>query len=231
MSRIGASEFLQVIRPALAARDAVALAEAVHAHWTLADLVDLLDHESSDVRSAAAITLGVAGDMSCSAALTKALRDEASQVNEMAEHGLWMIWFRNCCTEAAAPFQSGVALLALERYRQAIDRFESAARLDRQFAEAHNQRAIALHLLGQWSESIDACRDTIRLVPTHFGAIAGMGHGYVRLGSLQDALRCYRTALKINPHLQCIRTAAGTIESGHHDPEAGGFAEATRWQA
>jgi tetratricopeptide (TPR) repeat protein len=42
-------------------------------------------------------------------------------------------------------------------------------------------------------------------MPCHFGAWAGMGHGYAQLGKIRCAIDCYEKALEINPHLECAR--------------------------
>ena len=73
------------------------------------------------------------------------------------------------------------------------------------FAEGYNQRAVAYFMLEEWSQAIRDCKQTIALNPYHFGAFAGMGHVYVRLGKIEEAIEAYKQALIINPnlHLYC----------------------------
>jgi tetratricopeptide (TPR) repeat protein len=73
-----------------------------------------------------------------------------------------------------------------------------------EFAEGYNQRAIAYFMLEEWENSIDDCEEAIELNPCHFGAFAGMGHCYLRLGYLREAMDAYQQALKINPNLYAI---------------------------
>jgi tetratricopeptide (TPR) repeat protein len=105
---------------------------------------------------------------------------------------------------ASAPFRRGVAQLTHEEYDLAVASFEEAIAIDPQFAEAHNQCAIAYFLLNDFEQSIDCCCRAIELIPQHFGAIAGMGHGYTQLGQLRRALECYRTAIAINPNMPAV---------------------------
>ena len=58
------------------------------------------------------------------------------------------------------------------------------------FAEAWNQRAIALYGLGRYLQSIDDCRQALEINPYHFGAAAGMGQCHLHRGDMDQALSC-----------------------------------------
>src|SRR5690606_23566832 len=165
-----------------------------------------------DVRRVAAVVLGLVGGSSIVPCLAKALRDADTQVNEMAEHSLWSIWFRSGSPEATRPFQEGVALMAVDSYDRAVQCFSRAVEIDPELAEAFNQCALAHYFLGQYARSLKDCCQVIKLMPLHFGAIAGMGHCYTQLGDMAMALRCYRRALHINPRMSAIRTAINRLE-------------------
>jgi tetratricopeptide (TPR) repeat protein len=62
----------------------------------------------------------------------------------------------------------------------------------------------ARFLKEQFEESIADCRKAVRLMPGHFGALAGMGHCFLHLGQLDHALRAYERAIAINPQLHCV---------------------------
>jgi tetratricopeptide (TPR) repeat protein len=206
------STFLQAVRPALEKGDARELARVVARGWSAESLCGFLQHPNVDVRRVAAVALGLVGDMKVAPCLALALRDIDEQVTQMAEHGLWSIWFRSGNLKAAKPFREGVTMLGAEAYQKAIECFRDATRIDPDFAEAFNQCAIAHFFLAQWDESIEACRRVIAIVPAHFGAICGMGHCYTQLGDLQRALECYRKALKIHPRMPAIAKACERIE-------------------
>ena len=211
LDTIDGREFLEVVRPALADADAAQLAQAVKVRWRQVEITRLLRHDQVDVRRVAALTLGLIGDMAATPALTRALRDDDPMVNEMAEHSLWSIWFRAGSDEANRPFQEGVALLTTNAYHEAIDCFHEAVLIDPYFAEAFNQCAIAHFFLAQWRESIEQCKRTVHIAPTHFGAIAGMGHCYAQLGELVQAKRCYQRTLEINPAMPAIEQAIARL--------------------
>lgn len=212
-------DFLDAVRPALETGDASLLAERVRRRWTPAAICTLLCHEDSNVRRIAAVTLGLVGDDTCVDNLAKALHDPDSQVNEMAEHGLWSIWFRSCKVPAAAEaLQKGMAKLAEESYDAAIDHFRQAIAHDPSFAEAYHQSSITRFFLGQWRDSAEDARQALLRQPCHFGAVASMGHCYTHLGDLKQALDCYRRAIAINPRLTAIAQAVERLESQLESP-------------
>ena len=219
---IDGESFLKIVRPALETADAGKLAQLVGTHWRPEQLRYMLRSDNVDVRRVAAVTLGLVGDTHCTPSLIRALRDMDEQVNQMAEHGLWSIWFRSGKPQATQPFHQGVALLTAENYQSAVDRFHEALRQDPDFAEAFNQCAIAHYFLGNWKESIADCDATIRRVPHHFGAICGMGHCYAQLDDLHRALRCYKHALRINPRMTTLERAINQLLSQQRDLNASG---------
>jgi tetratricopeptide (TPR) repeat protein len=209
---------IELVVPALREGRAEAVAETVLARWQPEQLCPLLEHDEVDVRRVAAITLGLVGDAAVTDCLLKALHDPDLQVNRMAEHGLWSIWFRSCHPRAAEPFRLGVGMVAQDHYERALGYFRRAQEIDGGFAEAFNQCAVAHFFLQEWTESLEDCLETLERVPRHFGALAGMGHCYTQLDELDRAADCYRHALLINPRMPAIRTAIEGIDSTKKKP-------------
>jgi len=206
---IDGDEFIRVVTPSLQACDAAALARDVTLRWRPREVCKLLKHPNVDVRRVAAVTLGMVGDPHTVTCLTHALRDGDEQVNQMAEHALWSIWFRTGSPDASTPFRQGLAHLADDDYDRAATSFRQATQADESFTEAWNQLGIAYYLKGEYRQAMEAYRQAIKRLPMHFGAIAGMGHCFAQLGDLNMALRCYRRARRINPRMDGI---AETIE-------------------
>lgn len=80
------------------------------------------------------------------------------------------------------------------------------------FAEGWNARATAYFLAGEIGPSVADIERTLALEPRHFGALSGLGRILEETGDKAAALRAYRAALAINPHLEPIRDAAQRIE-------------------
>ncbi len=96
---------------------------------------------------------------------------------------------------------------------QAIALFDAAVVLAPDFAEAWNKRATAHYLLGDYDASIRDIEQTLRLEPRHFGALSGLGMIMVELGEAEKALRAFRLALEINPHLSDISEEVRRLET------------------
>ncbi|MFP4144587.1 MAG: tetratricopeptide repeat protein [Phycisphaeraceae bacterium] len=204
---ISAHDFLHVVRLPLEQGNASELAAAVLERWEPRALCGLLSSRDTDVRRAAALVIGLIGERSLAMCLAKLLHDRDAQTRQMAEHGLWAIWFRSSSDDAAEPFQQGVDALAEQRYTDAIAHFHEAIDLDPDFAEAHHQCAIAHMLQGDWSAGRAACRRALQHMPCHFAAAAALGHCHTHLENLDAALTCYRRALAIHPGMPGVTRA------------------------
>lgn len=213
-SQIEPDEFLAVVQPRLARKDATGLAQSVSARWRPRDVCSLLNHHEADIRATAAMVLGLIGTIDDGPALTRALHDQHPCVHEMAEHALWSVWFRAGSPEAAAPFSEGISHLAEEDYDDAVRCFERSHHADPTFAEAFNQCAIAHYFQGDWEASLADCRRAVARVPAHFGAILGMGHCFAQMGELDLALSAYRRALAVNPRMPAIEGAVQRLSRG-----------------
>lgn len=210
---INSEEFLSVVAPLLRRSNADDLAEHIRERWTPRQLCQLLSHECPDVRKTACVVLGLVGDDKVAGCLTAALHDEDPQVNQLAEHGLWSIWFRGGNAEAQCHFKRGLAAMEREEPRAALQWFHRAQRADPRFAEAHNQCAMVHYMLEQWESAVRECQRTLDLLPTHTGALAALGHCYTQMGDLASAACLYREALEINPRMEAVALALERIES------------------
>ncbi|MEM7624872.1 MAG: tetratricopeptide repeat protein [Planctomycetota bacterium] len=221
MGRLSADEFLAAVTPALDAGNVESLRDEVNRRWAASELCGLLRHTDVDVRRTAVVTLGIVGDRGIVGCLTRSLHDSDEQVHQFAEDALWSIWFRGGKPAAAAEFREASIAMAEDRFEEAGAAFEHATELDPDFAEAHNQLAIVRYLQHDWAASMESCRRTLALMPTHFGAMGGLGHGHAHLGQLPQAIDCYRRALAINPNMPKIADAKARLEARLDRDEAG----------
>jgi tetratricopeptide (TPR) repeat protein len=164
-------------------------------------LINLLNHEMALTRRAAVYALGFIGDMDAVPPLAESLKHPDSGTRFNAEQALWEVWFRSGDAAVDAKLQEGMNEIKKERYEAAIEILTGVIVNAPNFAEGYNQRAIAHFFLEAWRKSIEDCDKTIELNPYHFGAYAGMGHSYLKLSDLQEALNAYQKALEINPNL------------------------------
>jgi tetratricopeptide (TPR) repeat protein len=169
---------------------------------------------SAAARRAAVLALGLTGSFEVSnAVLGRAMRDDDAVVRTMAESALWAVWFRADSAENND---------TLDEIRLLIDnhRLDAAANLasrligrSPKFAEAYNQRAIAMFFQRRFAESAEDCQRVLRLNPYHIGAVFGLAQCQIQLNQPQEALRSLRWALKLQPHNQSIRKNIQILEA------------------
>ena len=174
-------------------------------NYTQQTLIDYLTHEGALTRKAAVHALGLIGDVDAVPPLIESLRGDDPTTCLDAEQALWAIWFRSGGDESVdTMLKEGANHIKEKRYQESIEVLTEAIRIAPDFAEAYNQRAIAYFLLDEWLKSIDDCKKTVELNPYHFGAFAGIGQCYLRLGKLREAINAFQKALELNPNLYSI---------------------------
>ncbi len=170
-------------------------------NYTQENLIEYLTHEVGPTRQAAAYALGIIGNMEVVSPLVKALQHSDPDMRSNAEQALWAIWFRSGEQSVDDMLQKGAEHIKTERYAEAVNLLTEVTQIAPEFAEGYNQRAIAYFMLEEWEQSIDDCKKAVTLNPVHFGAFAGMGQCYLRLGNLQEALEAFQQSLEIHPGL------------------------------
>lgn len=181
--------------------------------YSEADLIVYLHSKDVLLRRAAGFALRLIGSPEVIPELIEALKNADRGTRFNAEYALWEIWSHSGDDSVDAMLADGKNLLKNEAYQQAVACFNTVIETDPSFAEGYNQRAIAYFMLEEWSKAIRDCKQTITLNPYHFGAFAGMGHVYVRLGKIEEAIEAYKQALTINPNLISIAEAVLRLHS------------------
>jgi tetratricopeptide (TPR) repeat protein len=196
-------------------RDLEQFRDRVLARYTEGTLSRVLGSSTSiAARRGAVLALGVIGSFEQSnSALGRALRDSDPVVRTMAESGLWAIWFRADSPENNRTLSEISLLIRHQKLDAAVDLAGRLISRAPKFAEAFNQRAIALFILGRFAESADDCIRVLQLNPYHVGAISGLAQCQLQLNRPHDALRTLRRALKLLPHSQSVRQNIQILEA------------------
>jgi tetratricopeptide (TPR) repeat protein len=176
-------------------------------------LIDSLENQRSLTCRAAAYALGEIANKDAIPPLVEALAHEDPGTRANAEKALWSIWFRSDDESVDAMMQKGIDHIKNQRYGEAIQVFTEVIQMTTDFAEGYNQRAIAYFMSDELSKSIEDCKKTVELNPFHFGALAGMGQCYLKLGDLTAAMDAFQRALEINPNLYAISRISLEIQS------------------
>lgn len=204
MQQVSASDFVSKVQPALAGQDWSGLLTILKENWSIDQMLHFLECEDADARKVAALAIGLLGQSCALPELSRKLHDRDPMVIKMAEHAMWQIFFRGGCEEANHCCARGAEALNKQDIDCAIVHLNRAIELAPRFAEAYNQRAIAFYLSDRFEDSIGDCLKVIELMPLHFGAWSGLGHSYLALGKMGEALNAYSEAVRINPHLECV---------------------------
>ena len=147
-------------------RDLDQFREQVTARYTEGTLGRvLISSPSVAARRAAVLALGVVGSFDQSNAfLGRALRDSDAIVRTMAESALWAIWFRADSPENNQTLDQVRLLIGNHHLDEAVNAATRLIARTPRFAEAYNQRAIALFIQGRFAESAriaSACSSSI----------------------------------------------------------------------
>jgi tetratricopeptide (TPR) repeat protein len=184
--------------------------QRVEGRYTEGTLVRLLDSPSIQARQAALVALGLIGSMTANRAVAGRLHDESPDVRKLAVDALWSLWYRA---------DSEANNRELQRLMRMRDRQKSLAGLDElilrapAYAEAYNQRAILLYRMKEYERSISDCEKVLQLNPVHFGARAGMAQSYLQMRKHKAALKAFRDALRIYPHMEGIADTVRALET------------------
>lgn len=193
-------------------QDASAFIRLVGARYTSASLERLLLHSSRTCRRAAALALGYLGTYESNAPLGRALQDKDRGVRTLAENAMRAVWCRAGTPAQQQLLEHAIRCNVGKQYDRAYVRATELVDLAPWFAEAWNQRAISQYGLGRYTESVADCRQALEVNPYHFGAAAGMGQCFLNLGETDEALECFRRALRLNPELEGVRAAVQSLE-------------------
>jgi tetratricopeptide (TPR) repeat protein len=184
----------------------------VSEHYTLATLARLAAGGSRTTRRAAVLSIGFLGSFADNALLGRALHDRDRVVRLLAENSIRELWYRDGSELQQHQLQAIIRLNNSRRFDQAAGDATCLIREADGFAEAWNQRAIALYQMERFSESVRDCQEAMRRNPYHFPAAVGMGHCFLELFDAVAALECFRTALSVNPDMENVRAQVGYLQ-------------------
>ena len=142
--------------------------------------------------------------------LNKAENVETAKVVEKA---IWGLWSQSSSPTANALLGQASKAMAASNFRVAIKLLDTAIELKPDFAEAWNKRATAFYLDGNFKSSMADIERVLELEPRHFGALSGLGLIQRELGDEEAALKAFRRALAIHPHLPAANRAVKELET------------------
>ncbi|MBV1700065.1 MAG: tetratricopeptide repeat protein, partial [Hyphomicrobiales bacterium] len=101
---------------------------------------------------------------------------------------------------AEAHHHLAVALMAIGRIQEAIQRYEQALAITPDIAETHNNLAHAFETLGRMDEALTHYKRALAINPSYAEAHNNLGNVLHKLGQSEEAFVRYRKAVSINPN-------------------------------
>ncbi len=93
----------------------------------------------------------------------------------------------------------GIQLSSIGLFREALEAYEQALRLDPHFADAYFGKGNAFYFLGRYEEALHAFEQAIHLSPHNAAYHNNKGGALYSLGRYREALAAYEQALRISP--------------------------------
>jgi tetratricopeptide (TPR) repeat protein len=128
------------------------------------------------------------------------------------ERQIWQIWTEHRNPEIERLMRHGLSAMTENNSEEALDTFNTIVKHDKNFAEGWNKRATIEFVMGDYETSVADIERTLALEPRHFGALSGLGQIYLALKKKDAALKAFRAALAIDPHLEGVRQKVEELE-------------------
>ena len=138
------------------------------------------------------------------------LHSKAPELRNSATIALWDFWYFEAGEVAETCIRKGEDLMNLDKFEEAQSHFEKVIKTYPEFAEAHNKLATVLFLLGDYKNSVNECKVTLKMNPHHFGAWHGMGLCLFKLARYSEAIESFKSALEIQPYANINRKYIAT---------------------
>jgi tetratricopeptide (TPR) repeat protein len=184
--------------------------QRVDTRYTEGTLLRLLESPSSRAREAALLALGLVGTMAGNKAVAARLHDESPDVRKVAVDTLWSLWFR---ADSEANNRELQKLMRMRDREKSLMGLNDLILRAPSYAEAYNQRAILYFRMKEFERSVSDCEKVLQLNPVHFGARAGMAQSYLQLRKHRAALKEFRAALRIHPHMEGVADTVRALET------------------
>lgn len=146
--------------------------------------------------------------------LFQRLRDAATQ--EEAEGVARLIqrrWARSGSDTADLLMTRAQQALKDKQNELAIELLDRVISLQPDWAEAWNQRANALYLMGDSIRSMLDIGETLKREPRHYGAMMGLGMILRQQGDDKAAMKAFRKALDIYPQFDAVKKAVDSLKT------------------
>ena len=122
------------------------------------------------------------------------------------------LWLQSGSDTVDVLMSRAIILVQDNNFDQAIEILDSVTSIAPEYSEGWNQRATVYFLKREYDRSLNDLRQVLALDPRHFKAINGLALILQELGDKSAALKAYRKALQVHPHLGGANRAIEELE-------------------
>jgi tetratricopeptide (TPR) repeat protein len=115
------------------------------------------------------------------------------------EYTLWSDCLIKSPNKARVNNEIGAAYAERGDYIRAIEYFNKAIQMNRNFEKMYYNRGTAYGRLGQYQKTIEDCSEAIRIKPDYINAYNNRGNAYAEIGQYQLAVEDYSKAIRLMP--------------------------------
>jgi tetratricopeptide (TPR) repeat protein len=127
------------------------------------------------------------------------------------ESRIWSIWTISASDTCNLLMSRVKVAIDGKDYALALKLLDAIIAIKPDFVEAWNRRATVYYLQDDIAHSLADLSEVLAREPRHFGALSGLGLILQDIGDDKDALKAYRKALEIDPHLEHIPEVVKTL--------------------
>ena len=128
------------------------------------------------------------------------------------EQKIWTLWMESDSNSDDLLLFDATQAMNSGNFAKSEELLNTLVAASPSYAEAWNKRATLYFLMSRMDESLADIVKTLDLEPRHFGALSGRGMVYQQQRKFPEALKAFREALEINPHMPGTKAAVSLLE-------------------
>ena len=181
-------------------------------HYSVGTLQRLVLSGDTYSRRAAALALGLIGDMRSNAVLGPLLRTNDRKLRLVVDDSMRAISAREGTAAQRQQLELIVRCNECGNFEKSIELATELIETSGGTSEAYHQRSLALFQMDSIEHAIDDCRQALKLNEFHYAAMVGLGHCHLELGDLLESLFWFRRSLEVYPDLEAVRIQIRRLE-------------------
>jgi Ca-activated chloride channel family protein len=115
--------------------------------------------------------------------------------------------------DATTYYQQGVALLAEEKFDEAIKALTSAVKLKPDYADAYSRLGEAYSQIAEFKKALEAYKQLVRYQPNSASAYSSLGAAFSAVADYKKAIEAYDESIRLDPKAADVHYKVGVIHA------------------